>query len=573
VQEAFDLPGLRIEPGSGFIASGPPAGPFAPDVLTMTLTNLATNSLPWSLVNTSSWLHASALAGVINVSNIASVEISLDGSATNLASGVYFGSVVFSNETTLSSQERQFTLRIGQPDAFTEIFSSADNDLAHRTLTFTPDASSGFYSLCREAAGAFPTDPAAGNVVSLTDDSYAPITLAGANTIALYGQRTNLFFIGSNGYLTLNSGDGEFAESAWTHFNLPRVAAFFHDLNPGAGGTVSWKQLNDRVAVTFQNVPQYGAVLGNNFQIELFYDGRIRLTYLALSCLSNLVGLSSGAGVPLGFVESDFSAANVCPPTPPLIVTQPQSQGVQPGPNITFNASAMGSEPLTYQWRMNGTNLIADARISGVSSASLSILNVVESDSGLYQLLVTNEFGLAISSNASLVVSPLDHFVWSHIPSPQSAQVPFSVTLQARDSLDAPVTNYHGPVSLSATNAGITVEPGVTGSFSQGTWNGSVTLPQAISNLVLKADDGFGHTGLTSLQVAGAPQLQTEFDGNLMLILWPAGAPLLQLETTTNLSQGIWTIVPGPVQFGDQFSIQATNNEPSRFYRLRYSAP
>src|SRR5262249_48167208 len=129
-------------------------------------------------------------------------------------------------------------------------------------------------------AGAFPTDPAGGNSVWLSDDSWEQVTLSGANTVALYGQRTNVFFIGSNGYLTLNSGDTTYTESLSAHFNRPRISALFHDLNRGMGGTISWKELGARVAVTYQDVPQYAAATPNSFQIELFFDGRLRLTYL-----------------------------------------------------------------------------------------------------------------------------------------------------------------------------------------------------------------------------------------------------------------------------------------------------
>src|SRR5262249_48824905 len=148
--------------------------------------------------------------------------------------------------------------------------------------------------VCREPATSFPTDPAGGTNVFLTDDSFAPVTLSGTNKIHLYNRSTNVFFIGSNGYLTLNSGDSNFAETLNAHFNRPRISALFHDLNPAVGGTISWKQMEDRVAVTYQNVPQYGYSTPNSFQIEMFFDGRLRLTYLALNCSNNLVGLSAG---------------------------------------------------------------------------------------------------------------------------------------------------------------------------------------------------------------------------------------------------------------------------------------
>src|SRR3954466_14452822 len=155
----------------------------------------------------------------------------------------------------------------------------------------TPAGSAIFFPPCPQAATSFPTDPTGGTVLALSDDSSAKVTLSGTNKISLYGTKTNAFFIGSNGYLTLNSSDSTYLESFASHFVLPRISLLFHDLNPGSAGTVSWLQLSNRVAVTFQNVPQYGFTTPNNFQAELFFDGRIRLTWLNITTLNNLVGL------------------------------------------------------------------------------------------------------------------------------------------------------------------------------------------------------------------------------------------------------------------------------------------
>jgi hypothetical protein len=86
----------------------------------------------------------------------------------------------------------------------------------------------------------------------------------------------------------------------------------FDDLNPSLGGTITWKQLADRAAVTFIEVPQYNGGDENSFQIEMFFDGRIRITYLAVNAADGLVGLSDGTGTPPDFVESDLSAYSPC---------------------------------------------------------------------------------------------------------------------------------------------------------------------------------------------------------------------------------------------------------------------
>jgi hypothetical protein len=311
-------------------------GPFSPNSISLTLTNAGTNSFSWTNINTATWLDVSPTSGTLTPGGgAATVTVSVNALASSLPMGIHSGTVWFFNLSSQVVQSRQFTLRVGQPDYYAELFDTTTNDLAFQTTTFTPDGSASFYSVCRNVATSFPTDPTGGTAISLTDDSYASVTLTGTNTVAIYNTRRNILYIGSNGYLTMNSGDSNMVESFASHFNLPRVSALFHDLNPGAGGTVSWKQLTDRAAVTFQGVYVYGTALPNSFQIEMFFDGRIRLTWLTITGLYNLVGLSAGQGVPAGFIESDFSSYFVCPPPDDLVVTPPggfPAQGYEGGP-------------------------------------------------------------------------------------------------------------------------------------------------------------------------------------------------------------------------------------------------
>lgn len=325
LRESFDIPDdLRITPGEGFTGKGPVGGPFTPHMMSFTLTNAGSNTFNWTMVNTSVWLNVFPAGGTLTPGGPAgAVTASLDASANSLPQGIYSTTVQFTNLTSGVGQSRAFALRVGQPDFLTESFDAGDNDLDFSTITFTPDGSSSFYSVCREVATTFPTDPTGGTTVSLSDDAFIQVTLTGTNTVAIYSRRTNVFFIGSNGYLTMSSGDSTFSESFANHFNLPRVSACFDDLDPSSGGTVSRKQTSELVAVTFSNVREFGSSATLSFQIEMFFDGRIRVSYLSVGITDGLAGLSAGLGVPAGFAESDFSSYGPC--VPPLMVTVPGS--------------------------------------------------------------------------------------------------------------------------------------------------------------------------------------------------------------------------------------------------------
>jgi hypothetical protein len=219
---------------------------------------------------------------------------------------------------------------------YTELFAASDADLSFVSLTFTPDGSGEFYSVFRNSASVFETDPTVGTPLSLLDDSFAEVSLTGNASVSLYGQSYSSFFVGSNGYLTFGAPDNQPGESLFLHFSLPRVSAGFDDLDPAVGGTVSYRQLDDRVAVTWQNVPEY-LVFGssNNLQVEMFFNGRIRITRLGVSSTDGLVGLSAGGGVPAGFVETDFSALGA----PPISCPFADGNGGQTGACIEGQGS------------------------------------------------------------------------------------------------------------------------------------------------------------------------------------------------------------------------------------------
>jgi transposase len=92
---------------------------------------------------------------------------------------------------------------------------------------------------------------------------------------------------------------------------VPRVSCLFNDFDPSSSGTVSIKQLTDRVVVTWEQIYQFGSSGCSTFQIEMYFDGRIQLAWLEVSVPDGIVGLSDGQG-PSSFEETDLSAITQC---------------------------------------------------------------------------------------------------------------------------------------------------------------------------------------------------------------------------------------------------------------------
>jgi len=86
---------------------------------------------------------------------------------------------------------------------------------------------------------------------------------------------------------------------------------------------------------------------------------------------------------------------------PLQITSQPLSQSIYSGTNVTFTVAASGQGPFGYQWQFNGTNIL-DA-----TNATLVLTNVQPVDGGSYTVIISNSLGSATSSSATLVVEPI----------------------------------------------------------------------------------------------------------------------------------------------------------------------
>ena len=82
----------------------------------------------------------------------------------------------------------------------------------------------------------------------------------------------------------------------------------------------------------------------------------------------------------------------------PYITAQPQSQVVPVGQDVTFTVAAFGPLPFSYQWQFNGNPLLDATNSSCLRTAVRSV------DVGSYSVVVSNDFGPVLSTNATLGV-------------------------------------------------------------------------------------------------------------------------------------------------------------------------
>lgn len=261
-----------------------------------------------------------ALDRTVSAPSSASHELVLNGMT---AESAYFYTIEITDEagnTVLNDNGGSCYSLFTTPavDYFTQNFLTNGVLLNATRLVFTPDDSPSGYSLCEEPVTGFDTDPATGTELDLGDDTSLPVALTGGKQVRLYGESFDELHVSSNGFLTFGAADAAYEQSPERHFQLRRVSALFTDLTPNRRGTISYTQRADRLAVTYLDVPEYTVSApslsnSNNFQIELYFDGQIHITYLGVYSIQFLAGLSRGLGLPADYVDSNLLGAETCP--------------------------------------------------------------------------------------------------------------------------------------------------------------------------------------------------------------------------------------------------------------------
>jgi hypothetical protein len=80
------------------------------------------------------------------------------------------------------------------------------------------------------------------------------------------------------------------------------------------------------------------------------------------------------------------------------IQVQPQDFTVRPGSNVVFTVTAIGTDPVRYQWRFNGVD------IPGATNSSLPLANAQADDDGDYSVRVSDASGSILSAPGRLLV-------------------------------------------------------------------------------------------------------------------------------------------------------------------------
>lgn len=224
-------------------------------------------------------------------------------------------------------------------------------------------------------------------------------------------------------------------------------------------------------------------------------------------------------------------------PAPPI------NQTTTVGSSVVFTVSANGLGALNYQWSFDGTNLSDAGQFRGSQTSALTIAAVAVSNSGTYNVFVTNAYGFT-NASATLMVNQAAPIVTWASPSAVIYGTPL------------------GPNQLNAT-ANIPGEFVYTPAEGSVLYTGTNTLNAVFSPI--DSVDYSSVTNMVTLVVQPAPLTITASNA-----IWPVGLPepvlsgsisgltndddisvLYSCSATTNSPLGPYAIVPSLVDPDD----------------------
>ncbi len=247
---------------------------------------------------------------------------------------------------------------------------------------------------------------------------------------------------------------------------LPRVALHLDDLYQGLCGGLFFVHFpGDHIQYGFETV-------GPNARTAL------------LPVLGNVVVASNAP--PAGPIISSVAA------TPPVAIV---------GSNVVVSVTAIGSDPLTYQWKKNGVNL------TGATSATLSLNNVSPTNEASYSVVVkdstlnlssTGAVYVAVENPAHLVVDPhapyqgymnFDSINGDGTPGGYESGQPFGTAALRASFVNgvvvlAPNTNLWETTDANFVSGGVSVRTLVSSVFIEDFNSSYALVGNANSNLV-----------------------------------------------------------------------------------------
>jgi len=211
-----------------------------------------------------------------------------------------------------------------------------------------------------------------------------------AEYIAGFGwsPQTALLRPGDGAFLFVNDSFSISFSGTVGSYSLPRAAsANFNLIGGQRPGTLGFSELFGFAPIPGDRVYKYDRALTGTID-DVLKSASSVYTY-------------SDAGWDIQPKLETGKAAFVYLSPAPRIIKAPSSQMALAGETVHFSVSALGAEPLSYEWEFR------EEEIAGATRPDLTLSNVQINQSGFYTVTVSNRFGSATSKPVGLrVLSP-----------------------------------------------------------------------------------------------------------------------------------------------------------------------
>ena len=499
---------LQITPLNGFTVVTPRQTAPNPFSVNLVLTNSGTAGLNWSLTSTSAWLNVSATSGTLAPAGPANtVTVSLVPSATmNLAPGRYYAIVWITNTFSSAVQSRNFALIVAPGNSPLALTGYNASPLAANTATVATSGANAFdlpnnYCLYQAGLpgstrglppdGAF-TSPLDGTsvfqfgygvsnslVLGYTYPATATLTLTkpqALNSLTLLACSANTAATLGTFYFNFTNG----TRSPTFNFNAPDWFGPTNNLClPGVGRL--------KLSSAF-GAEDNGATAPNLYQTTL------NLATLGYNQPIASITFTKPSGASAQQTTGIFALSGAAMPATPTISVAPQPViNNQPVLGATFSAVAMGTAPLSYQWFFSASgNPGSYALLTDQTNTSLVLSPGLQpSDVGGYVLVVTNAYGAATSSVATLSFYRAPVIVTQPGPTNRYVFARSNVTWSVSANAALPVNYFwrqNGSNLPAAGNASLTlnsVQTGNSGDYTVVISNAFGMVTSAVATLTV----------------------------------------------------------------------------------------
>ncbi len=208
----------------------------------------------------------------------------------------------------------------------------------------------------------------------------------------------NVFVTGQS---TASNFHYEYATVAYRNDGVPLWTNRYN--GPGNGDDRAWAIAVDRlgrVVVAGDSDGDYTMIIYSNAGVPLStnrHSGGTLLAGIALDAKDDVY--LTGASLEFDGLYNRYHITTVKYSVPPVMIAEnPTSQIARISSNCTFSVTAIGEPPLAYQWLFNTVALANE------TNSTITISNVSLANQGGYNVVVSNVYGSATSTMATLTV-------------------------------------------------------------------------------------------------------------------------------------------------------------------------